>query len=209
MEELTTGRETPAIPTYDRGLVAAKLRRWERFLEGYALPSWEELPDFGLYMDQVVALLSRYLDFIPVIEDSDKAITVSAVNNYVRLKVMPAPVKKKYGRSHLAYLLMICILKQNLSIAYVQKLIPMGLTEDEVRIRYEAFVRKHKETSLFFIQQVLQSAEAVLRPEGETADVDGLITAFAIYTSLSRILTEKLLNLQGKVQEPAESTPAV
>ena len=35
---------------YDKALIAGKLRRWEKFLEKYRLPDWEEIPDFGLYM---------------------------------------------------------------------------------------------------------------------------------------------------------------
>ena len=163
-----------------------------------ALPEWDGLPDLGLYMDQVVALLSRYLDFNLDAESSEKMITVSTVNNYVRLKIMPAPEKKKYSRIHLAYLLMICTLKQNLSIAYVQKMIPMGLTEDEVHERYNAFVKRHRGTAQYFIEQVRQSCTAVLDPAGKSEDVEDLIISAAVFGSLSRILTEKLIYLCGK-----------
>ena len=186
---------------YDCALVTSKLRRWEKFMKNYDLPTWEELPDFGLYMDQVVALLSRYLDFNLDADSSEKMITVSTVNNYVRLKIMPAPEKKKYSRIHLAYLLMICTLKQNLSIAYVQKMIPMGLSEDEVRERYNAFVKRHRGTAMYFIEQVRQACTAVLAPTGQSADVEDLIASAAVFGSLSRILTEKLIDLQGKTLE--------
>ena len=44
---------------YDNDLIAGKLRRWEKYLERYRLPAWEEIPDFGLYMEQVVQLLKQ------------------------------------------------------------------------------------------------------------------------------------------------------
>lgn len=50
---------------YDKELIAHKLIRWEHYLNNYKLPAWKELPDIGLYMDQVIALLGQYLDFIP------------------------------------------------------------------------------------------------------------------------------------------------
>ena len=50
---------------YDNDLIAGKLRRWEKYLERYRLPAWEEIPDFGLYMEQVVQLLKQYLDYMP------------------------------------------------------------------------------------------------------------------------------------------------
>lgn len=44
---------------YDKALIAGKLRRWEKYLIGFRLPAWEDIPDFGLYMEQVVDLLKR------------------------------------------------------------------------------------------------------------------------------------------------------
>ena len=44
---------------FDNDLVAAKLRRWEKYLERYRLPSWEDIPDIGLYMEQVIILLKE------------------------------------------------------------------------------------------------------------------------------------------------------
>ncbi len=204
MEEKQTEKMTPRLE-YDPALVCSKLRRWEKFMKDYHLPTWEELPDFGLYMDQVLALLSRYLDFVPDTDSSEKPITVSTVNNYVRLKIMPAPEKKKYSRIHLAYLLMICTLKQNLSIAYVQRVLPMGLCEEEVRDRYNAFVARHHESAMYFIQQVQLAAEDVLSPTGTSSDVEDLICASAVYSSLARILTEKLIDLQNKTLNEAQN----
>ena len=50
---------------YDKELISHKLCRWEQFLKGYRLPDWDDIPDFGLYMDQVMVLLANYLDFVP------------------------------------------------------------------------------------------------------------------------------------------------
>lgn len=185
-------------PSYDSALVAAKLVQWRGMLQQFSLPEWDELPDFGLYMDQVLALMGRYLDFIPMSEEGDRSVTASTVNNYVRLKIMPAPVRKKYSRVHLAYLLMICTLKQNLSIAGVQKLIPLGLSEDEVRARYSAFAARHRQVSERFIREAEAAAAPILRREGGSETVDALISSFAVCAGLSRLLTEKLLSLQGR-----------
>ena len=50
---------------FDNDLVVGKLRRWEKFLAAYRLPEWDAIPDFGLYMEQVVQLLKQYLDYLP------------------------------------------------------------------------------------------------------------------------------------------------
>lgn len=38
--------------SYDKALIAGKLRRWEKHLMRFRLPEWDEIPDFGLYMEQ-------------------------------------------------------------------------------------------------------------------------------------------------------------
>ena len=79
---------------YDKELIAHKLDRWDRFITDYHLPEWDAIPDLGLYMDQVVVLLAQYLNFILAMPGGKESfVTSSTINNYVRLKIMPAPVK--------------------------------------------------------------------------------------------------------------------
>ena len=114
------GRKERDTMPYDKELITHKLIRWEEYLNHYKLPAWKELPDIGLYMDQVIALLAQYLDFIPVEDQKDKPVTPTTINNYVRLKVMPAPEKRRYYRVHIAFLIMIFTLKQGISIGSLQ-----------------------------------------------------------------------------------------
>ena len=111
---------------YSEELIAGKLRRWEKYILRFRLPEWEEIPNIGLYMDQVVMLLMGYLDYMPPELKEEQVVTAAAINNYVRKGIMPSPEKKKYYREHIAYLVMICTLKQSLSIAMLQKLLPTG-----------------------------------------------------------------------------------
>ena len=147
---------------YDKALIAGKLRRWEKFLEKYRLPDWDEIPDFGLYMEQVIELLKQYLDYLPPELKDEQPITAAAINNYVRTRIMPQPRKKKYYRVHLAYLIMICSLKQSLSIAMIRRLIPSGLSEDEVQAIYESYVVRHRVSTEFFAQEVRSAAAVIL-----------------------------------------------
>lgn len=183
---------------FDSDLIAHKLRRWEKYLRGFTLPTWDELPKLDLYMDQVIALLNDYLDFFPMLENGERVVTATAINNYVRLKIMPAPIKKKYSRIHIAYLIMICSLKQVFAISYVQKIIPMGLTEREVKTLYNDYVRKHREVGLYFIEQVRHAAGPILghEPAGQN-DGSNLTIMVAVAAEFSVLLAQKLLNLQG------------
>lgn len=188
--------------TYDNHLIAGKLRRWETYLNSYRLPQWEEIPDLGLYMEQVLALLTQYLDYLPPELKDEQFITAAAINNYVRNRYMPEPRKKKYYRVHIAYLIMICTLKQTLSIATLQSMIPMGLTDEQVRQVYEAYIQRHRLAAEYFVQQVrLIVAPLLGREEKLPISVDNvqdLVSVSAIISGFSRLLAEKLLLLEGK-----------
>ncbi len=189
--------------TYDKALVAGKLRRWEKYLDQYHLPAWDQIPNFGLYMEQVILLLRQYLDYLPPELKEEEFITSAAINNYVRTKIMPEPVKKRYYRVHIAYLLVICTLKQGLSIALIQRVLPMGLAEEQVREIYTRYAERHQKSARFFIEQVRLVAGPILDHEGNDPDysvtqTEDLIVSAAIIGGLSRLLAEKLMLLDGK-----------
>lgn len=79
-----------------------------------------EMPRIELYLDQLLTLVSRELEFMRV--PGDAAVTGSMVNNYVKQGVIPAPRKKRYTRRHLASLLFVCAFKRVFSIAQVKQL---------------------------------------------------------------------------------------
>ncbi|MCI8828551.1 MAG: DUF1836 domain-containing protein [Ruminiclostridium sp.] len=184
--------------SYDKDLVAHKLIRWENYLNNYKLPAWKELPDIGLYMDQVIALLGQYLDFIPVEDQKDKPVTSTTINNYVRLKVMPAPEKRKYYRIHIAYMIMIFTLKQGTSISSLQKLLPAGGDEEEVRSFYTSYIQRVQQVGNFYTAQTRAAAQSILNAQGEEEGgaVEDFILQSVLMSGFSQILGEKLLNLR-------------
>ena len=72
---------------------------------------WEQLPDFPLYMDQVLSYMDRQ---VLRFEDDD-GLTAAMVNNYTKGGLLPRAEGKKYNQEHLAYLTVICILKRVMS----------------------------------------------------------------------------------------------
>lgn len=102
------------------------------------IPRWNELPEIDLYLDQVVNYLERYLEQYNSNKE-DKIITKTMINNYVKLGIMPAPQKKKYGREHIAYLMVICVLKQVYSISDIGKLISLTIQSFELSKAYNRF----------------------------------------------------------------------
>lgn len=173
---------------------AERLAQWLERLEKSDLPDWDRLPQLDLYMDQVILLLTRYLSPL-VLCGEEKTITASIINNYVRMKVVPPPVKKRYSRVHLAYLMIICTLKQSLSISSIQRMLPEDHSEASAHVLYEDFVRQYRAAVHFLCslplagRQVSVESGAKLPLEGE----ESMITTSAILAALSKSLTEFLL----------------
>ena len=160
------------------------------------MPGWEELPQIGLYMDQVIALIDQYLGFFAYTENAEKLLTPSMVNNYVKLKLLPPPVRKRYGRRQIAYLIMICTLKQCLSMAVVREMLPPD-DEDAVRRDYEHFVAVHKRLAMHFTRQVKERAEPIFDVSADTGtEVNDLVVGSAVAASFAKLMAGKLVALR-------------
>ena len=97
---------------------------------------WEQLPDFALYMDQVLSYMDRQV----LRRDGDDGLTAAMVNNYTKSGLVPRAEGKKYSREHLAYLTVICILKQVLSAKDMALLLDQELVDSgSVEAGYELF----------------------------------------------------------------------
>ena len=194
---------------YDKDLIASKLRRWEKYLDDFRLPRWEDIPDLGLYMEQVIALLRQYLDYLPPELKEEQFITAATINNYVRTRVMPEPRKKRYYRIHIAYLIMILTLKQSLSIALINRLIPRDLSEEEMAAVYGDYAARHSMAARFFTEQIRMAAAPILDHEivGEYVvdKAEDLIVVSAVAGGFSRLLAEKLLLLDRTAETAPES----
>ncbi|NLI54830.1 MAG: DUF1836 domain-containing protein [Clostridiales bacterium] len=180
---------------YDKRQVAEKLRRWERFLDAFRLPEWDDLPQIDLYLDQVIALVNQYLGFFVYDPEAEKLLTPSMVNNYVKLRLLPPPVRKKYGRKHIALLLMICTFKQSVSMAAVSCILPQ---DDETLIReeYARFTASYLRISRYVVQQAKASAEPIFDETVDTGtEVGDLIVGSSIAASFARLLAGKLIAL--------------
>ena len=168
-------------------LLPALAAQWAAEMETFALPAWDELPRLELYMDQVLILLTEYLG--PMNRgNGEKGITASSINNYVRLKIIPAPVKKKYGRIHMASLLMLFCLKRSMSMTAIRRMLPEGEDEETHRAIYEAFRRQLSTIAAEMAQQLKQDI-------AKECQEDGAVTAAAILSNLTTDLTEYLLQI--------------
>lgn len=94
----------------------------EQALKTYTGPRYGDFPTVGLYMDQVVELLNRYLAPL-YFEQKPPYLTPSMVNNYVKNSIVRPPLKKRYKAYHLAYLYVVMVLKQCFTLQEIASLI--------------------------------------------------------------------------------------
>lgn len=112
------------------------------------IPLWNELPELDLYMDQIIVLMEKYLGSNP----EDKLITPSMINNYVKLGIVPPPTKKKYSKAHIAYLIIICSLKQVMPIADIKILIDEKLKNSSIEELLDEYSKLHNDTTDMIIE---------------------------------------------------------
>jgi hypothetical protein len=167
-------------------------------LAAHKLPRWENFPDIDLYMDQVVAVMEKALALYNKNgAEESKLITPSIINNYVKLKIIPAPNKKKYNREHLAYLVMICILKQTLAISSISKIIESNLENKNISQLYNSFCNIYENVIPFvnmgepFFENDDQSELNVLDTED---DINGFILKSAILSTAGKFVCEEMLS---------------
>lgn len=168
------------------------LEQWSNSLLCYHLPRWEELPDFDLYIDQVITLIGGYLH--PLFDTEKESILTSAmINNYVKLKLIPKAEKKRYSRMHIAYLIAITILKQVLTISEVKEGIEYQANISGLKEAYNLFDQE-LETAVHMVAQHIHKAESVLTLEGIT--LQNTAIKMAAISFAGKLVAEKMVSLQ-------------
>ena len=80
-------------------------------VETFRLPRYNEIPNVGLYLEQATKYVGEYLEPL-----GEYTLTPSMISNYVKKGLIANPVKKQYGRDHIAYLFFIAMAKSVLSL---------------------------------------------------------------------------------------------
>lgn len=175
----------------------ADLAKWGEDIANHHLPRWEELPDLELYMDQVITYIENKVSIFSDSKDK-KLLTPSMVNNYVKLKLIPKPIKKKYNRVHLAYLIAISILKQVLTIQEIKDGIMYQVKVCGEKEAYNLFCYEQEEAIRSMVKQISSKDKKV---DLTSIDLDNIIVKTATLAFASKIIAEKAIELQKNALE--------
>ncbi len=104
----------------------------------FHIPRWKELPQIELYMDQLIRFVNNC--FEPVAEDiALQPLTKSMINNYVKAKIVEAPVKKQYSTLSVAMVIVVYLIKNCYTTEDAGQLIKLGLGLEDIPLTYDRF----------------------------------------------------------------------
>ncbi len=154
--------------------------------KAYRAPRWEEFPDIELYMDQVISVLEKHLSlFAP---EGEKVITSTMINNYVKQKLIPPPENKRYGRSQLVFLYVICILKKFMQLSRIRLLLEnlrKGRSDEEAYL----FFSRHLNDALQLVFENKVPDHEESRDAAEDC-VKSAVAAFAVIVYSEAVFNE-------------------
>ena len=175
--------------------IQGELIKWNEDISKYHIPRWEELPDIELYMDQVITFIEKNIRIFSD-ESNEKIITPSMVNNYVKLKLIPKPVKKRYNKVHLAYLIAISILKQVVTIEEVRNGIIFQAKINGKKGAYNLFCEEQEKALKSIINQINSEAQCILLDTNINSKNLAVKTATMAFAS--KTIAQKTVELEKK-----------
>lgn len=148
-----------------------------RQISQYQLPRYAEIPNVGLYLNQVAKYINEYLE--PFCE---MTITESMISNYVKKHLVANPVKKQYNREQIAYLIFIAITKCVLSMDHIQSLFDMQKAAYDSQTAYDYFCCEFENS----LQYVFGLKETLDEIGGERTEAK-MLCRDVIITSVRRL----------------------
>lgn len=167
-----------------------------------------DIPDIGLYMDQVTTFMDDRLKHTTRNPGEDKVLTKTMINNYAKNKILPPPDKKKYSKDHMYILIVIYYLKNVLSIndidAVLKPLLDMcgsdaspynlGIVYEEIRQTAENLTDSIKDDLLDTYHRASDIFEDAEGEDEEVLTIFSFIMLLALDVYIKKLLIEKVID---------------
>lgn len=160
-------------------------QQWLQTVVHAHLPRWNELPDLLLYKDQVVSLVETHVSPFAI---ESNLITPAMINNYVKQGLLPKPDhKKRYDRSHVAYLIAITLLKAVLPLKMINDAIVVQAKIEGLRRAYDHFCEGIESAILTCVTTIDGQTNA----NEMTIDENNLMLIFGCQAFASKLIAMK------------------
>lgn len=151
---------------------------------------WNDIPNMGFYSDQVVDYVDDILiSYFP----STLTLSPSMINNYVKNGIIPKPIKKKYFREHIAYLIIVIVLKQIITIKKIKEGMALQMKIMDTQEGFNEFMDVLEKSYNKILDSISDNQHIVY--DGFVADRNNIsltlaINAFCFQTLINYILSE-------------------
>ena len=162
---------------------------WQARMAKVILPKWIELPNFDLYMDQVLLLINETLQ--PLGADP---VTAAMINNYVKHKVILSPVKKKYQIMQLADIIVISLLKPSYPLDKIRQGIDQVTATGYPKRAYDNFIT--------VLTNQLHHPDDLITISDQ--DLSHSLTTAAAQLIVNKLRTDELLRLNQVQTKPQQ-----
>ena len=135
-------------------------------LLAFKMPRYNELPSIELYIDQVLSYIDSIFDPLEM-QDIEKPLTASMVNNYVKQGAVPPTVKKRYSREHIAYLIIVRLAKQIFTIDEIIRMIQIQKSVYDIEIAYNYICEELEKilVAVFTEQPLPRDSSITMKPQ--------------------------------------------
>ena len=137
-------------------------------VQSFHMPRFSEIPDVGLYLEQVTRYVNQSLAGCGI-----SPITASMVSNYVKQKIIPGPEKKAYSAETIAYLLFVACVKSVVTMEDIRRLIAVQRATYELPTAYAYFCEEFEN----LLQYVFGLRDRPAEAGGEETDEKRLLRA--------------------------------
>ena len=169
-------------------------------MESFRLPRYAQIPNVGLYLEQVVRYVNAHL--APL---GEPELTSSMVSNYVKQSLIPAPIKKTYPSEHLARLLFIAVVKPVVPLEGLRLMFSIQEGSYPLPIAYDYFCDEF-ENMLFAAFGVAPAAQGL----GETRSAAKDLLRNTVSAIVNKIYLDRYLSdYQDRLAQERSSSEAV
>lgn len=150
----------------------------------------EKIPDIDLYMDQIITIFEENLKDYKR-DGDDKILTKTMINNYVKDKIIPPPLKKKYSKSHIILLIMIYHLKSIASIGDIGRLLNESTDSPAL---YDGFLKLQQFQNDNILNDIIGKKNVISGFADEQSEDLLFIMLLIIEANIRKRIAEKLID---------------
>lgn len=158
--------------------------KMKKSISDFRLPRYDEIANVGLYLEQVVKYINIYLEPLGKVE-----ITASMISNYVKQKLVEAPVKKQYYAEHIARFILIAIMKLVVTLDDIRLMFNIQRMGYEFKMSYDYFCDEF-ENMLFYAFGITDELKALGTTNSDAKELMNI----SISTAVNKIYLDKYID---------------